>query len=253
MARGQDIRKAADAVAKAARDLATATDESVRHDARRRLHRAQARLERLAGEEAAGSAPTGDRRNVRSQRDVIVDTLDEVGAPMSTRAIAQYARGRFGAAIGGNRFAPLRRDEETAWRKNSSGRPVFIAPAINADAAEPISKLLTLTSWELADRIIGPRSERFAYLVLCRRVLQLLADNPQDEALLALSRRLHPPTRAQPVEEQLADIQQELELVRRLDEPDRVAAAERLGDMSADMLMWGNKGIVGVVEAKRSS
>jgi hypothetical protein len=248
------IQKTAEAVAKAAQQVADAPDEAARHDALRTLRRAQARMERAADAGSRQGLPkAGRERNLRSQRDVIVDTLDEVGVPMSHATIYQYARARFGAAIAGSRFAPLRRDEEKSWRKNAASRPTFIAPALHADGGEPINRLLTLTTWDLPRRIVGPRSERFAYLMLCERVLGLAHDNPDDEALVALAARLHPRTRDQAPEQQLDEIREELDLVRRLDEPDRVAAAERLGSLSPDIVIWGNRGITGVVEARNSS
>lgn len=127
----------------------------------------------------------------RSFREVVVDVLSDFAAPAAPSLIAEYAAATYGVSLPLSRFPSLRRDEKNAWKNDGTSKPVWIAPALNATSYEPMPRFLTLSSWDLRDRMIGPHTPRVAYLkvmlAIIRRYTALSGtDSDTAEAVLKL-------------------------------------------------------------------
>ena len=154
-------------------------------------------LEVAVGTQARPTSAEAISAGGRSTRRDIVDALNDLGVPSSPRAIADYARARFGTKPEPRLFASLRRDEHKAWTSPRSHRPVYVVPALSAvtlGRREVLRLLvvrgkLALSDWPLETRLIGPWSERVDHLKatvnLTRQVEWLRARKPGEADCVA--------------------------------------------------------------------
>src|SRR5687768_10983990 len=67
-------------------------------------------------------------RPVRTVREVVLESLGDIGWPMRTRDVAAYAEVRYGRPIAADRFGSLAADEQAAaWRSGLESRPTWLA------------------------------------------------------------------------------------------------------------------------------
>lgn len=123
----------------------------------------------------------------RSARQDVVDALNDLGVPSSPRAIADYARARFGTKLEPRLFASLRRDERRTWESPRSHRPVYVVQALSAASPGRLLAVrgkLALSDWPLEVRLTGPWSERVDHLKatvnVARQVQWLRASKPEE-------------------------------------------------------------------------
>src|SRR4051812_22151328 len=154
-------RQSADALA--AGDLAASDALEVRADRlRRRARQAMAR---------AGRPPRAATGRL-SAREQAVTALAEMGVPSPTREIAAFHAARFGTPLDVRALASVRRDESDAWEREAA-RTAFLAPALDIRFFRPVRGPLTLSSWELPERLLGPGSARVDHLRLTCRLAEL--------------------------------------------------------------------------------
>jgi len=93
-------------------------------------------------------------------REVVLAVLDELGWPQNAGFLEEYLWARRQLQLDSRAFAPLRRDEQRAWRRAPGARTAYIVPALNPDgSANP--RWLTSSAWELERRVIAsPETER---------------------------------------------------------------------------------------------
>lgn len=135
---------------------------------RKRTQKAEKKTAEATKQSEQGSEPHA------SARTVIVSALAELGAPVSPRAVADYARIRFGKDIDPATFASLRRDELRAYKRGTI-RPVFIVPALDGRRFLAVRGKVALSEWPLERRLIGPWSERVDHLYATRNVVKQFA------------------------------------------------------------------------------
>lgn len=90
--------------------------------------------------------------------------------------IRDVASARWGDHIAGPKLASLRRDEERSWR--TSGRPVYIVPALTWDQQRPVRGTLALSSWPLETRLLAPSSQTVDGLHHVERLVGELVTHP---------------------------------------------------------------------------
>ena len=92
-------------------------------------------------------------------REVVLETLDELGWPQNAGFLEEYLWAKRQLQLDSRAFAPLRRDERRAWRR-APGARAYVVPALNPDgSANP--RWLTSSAWELQRRVIAsPDTER---------------------------------------------------------------------------------------------
>jgi hypothetical protein len=232
-------RKAADAVSSG--DLAAAEALEVRADELRR----QARLT-IARIVRRSRGVGGGRLTAREQA---VTALAEMGVPSPPREIAEFHEARFSSGLDVRALASVRRDEAAAWERDPSSRAAFLVPALDIRFFRPMRGPLTLSSWELEQRLLGASSPRVDHLRLTVRLAELAErlDGEPGRALTAMAARyaqtvpgaVDPGHDAEP--RRIVDgVRRELVILGPQDDEERAAAAVRAREQLDEAeMMWG--------------
>ncbi len=197
------------------------------------------------------------RSGQRPIREVVLDILDELGVPSSPGTLSECAAVWFGMLVPAGRFASLRRDEHSAYRRDSLARPAWLVPALNARGFRAIPRLVVSSVWEPERRLIGPRTLRVNHLktvfALLRRltVLNQTKASGSSDRLLELLRRY---ARSIPGATSTADeidtdqireaAQSELDAIESLDLGERKADVPELLKLPAYAQLWGRPAVI---------
>ena len=166
----QDPKTSSAEIERTQRQLARCAAEQSRLVADLRLAQSTAR--------AAGNATlraVSSLAGQRPMREEVLDLLDEIGVPSFPRAISDFALACYGRSLPPERFASLRRDEERAYRKDSTSRPAWVVPAINALGLCAIPRIVASSAWEPERRIVGARSLRTNHIMTLLSLLDFRA------------------------------------------------------------------------------
>lgn len=185
-------------------------------------------------------------------RDQIQVVLRLLGRPSSIRLVADVARARFGEAIHTGRIASLRRDEERSWSRAPGARPAYVLPALSADRFAPVRGELTLSSWPLETRIVGPASPRVDMLLVLAGLVDEFTREREAPWTRGLERIIWRLASTVPGAVQMGEaletsiiqdaVQVELAQLRSDDERERRDAAERARDQLDDQaLLFGTR------------
>ncbi|WP_131762752.1 hypothetical protein [Actinomadura fibrosa] len=98
--------------------------------------------------------------------------LTLLGAPAAPRLIGSVHAAFFSGDIAGGRLTSLRRDEERSFRTAPYARPYYLCAALTADLLAPARGLLTVSTWPLERRIVGPLSPRTDFLTSAIRLAE---------------------------------------------------------------------------------
>jgi hypothetical protein len=232
-------REAADALASG--DLAAAEALEVRADELRR----QARMT-IARIVRRSRSVGGGRLTAREQA---ITALAEMGVPSPPREIAEFHEARFSSGLDARALASVRRDEAAAWDRDPSSRAAFLVPALDIRFFRPVRGPLTLSSWELEQRLLGASSPRVDHLRLTVRLAELAErlEGEPGQALTAMAARYAQTVpgasdaghAAEP--QRIADAaRRELEILAAQDDEERASAAKRAREQLGEAeLMWG--------------
>lgn len=121
---------------------------------------------------SSGSSPA--YTTVRSLRDQVIQSLQLLGRPSTLGLLNEVSSARWGEPVATRRMASLRRDEQASYENRPGARPVYIAAALSADRFASMRGVLTLSSWPLETRIVGPASPRVDLLENLRRLVDEL-------------------------------------------------------------------------------
>ncbi|MFG1707261.1 hypothetical protein ACFLIM_29095 [Nonomuraea sp. M3C6] len=114
----------------------------------------------VSGEQPqAEPEPTG----LVTVREQVHQGLRLLGAAAQPRLIVAVSDAFFGGTIRSGRLTSLRRDEERSFRSSPYGRPYYLCAALT-DRLSPARGLLTLSTWPLERRVVGPLSPRVDFL-----------------------------------------------------------------------------------------
>lgn len=125
------------------------------------LDRLDERREELLGE-LRRTASAGIRASGPGQpiREVVLETLDQLGWPQNAGFLEEYLWARRQLQLESRAFASLRRDERRAWHRAPGAREAYVVPALNPDGS-PNPRWLTSSAWDLSRRVVAsPRTER---------------------------------------------------------------------------------------------
>ncbi|TDC87362.1 hypothetical protein [Actinomadura sp. 7K507] len=135
-----------------------------------------------AGGREAGGRERGEQRGLLPVRDQVHQALTLLGAPAAPKLIGSVYAAFFPGAIPGSRLTSLRRDEERSFRTAPYARPYYLCAALTADLLAPARGLLTVSTWPLEQRIVGPLSPRTDFLTsACRLAEQAGRGDPQPD------------------------------------------------------------------------
>jgi hypothetical protein len=172
-----------------------------------------------------------------------------MGVPSPPREIAEFHEVRFSSALDARALASVRRDEAAAWERDPSSRPAFLVPALDIRFFRPVRGPLTLSSWELEQRLLGSSSPRVDHLRLTVRLAELAErlGGETGQALTVMAARYAQTVPGAIDSESDAEAQRiadaarrELEILAPQDAEERASAAARAREQLAEAeLIWG--------------
>ena len=129
-------------------------------------------------EDAAPKTPT-DRTTAKPASEPLLPVREQVhrvltllGVPTAPKLIVGVHEALFGGEIVGARLTSLRRDEQRSFEAAPYSRPYYICSALAAEMLNASRGLLAVSTWTLADRIIGPLSPRTDFLTSAIRIAE---------------------------------------------------------------------------------
>ncbi|MFI6522088.1 hypothetical protein ACIBF1_41530 [Spirillospora sp. NPDC050679] len=139
---------------------------------------ASERANRRTGDRASEARPVPPRGLV-PVREQVHQALTLIGAPAAPKLIGSVYATFFPGQIPGTRLTSLRRDEERSFRTAPYARPYYLGAALTADLLAPARGLLTVSTWPLERRIVGPLSARTDFLAAAVRIAEHAARREQ--------------------------------------------------------------------------
>ncbi|WP_330237486.1 hypothetical protein [Streptomyces sp. NBC_00525] len=97
-------------------------------------------------------------------REQVHQVLTLLAVPAAPKLISTVHEAFFAGALAPSRLTSLRRDEERSYRSAPGARPYYLCPALTSDLLSPARGLLTVSTWPLEQRIVGPLSARVHFL-----------------------------------------------------------------------------------------
>jgi hypothetical protein len=156
----------------AVRRAMAAGDRREARDLRAELRRAESAWDdAVLGEQRPGPAG-GDGRGLLPVREQVHQALTLLGAPAAPKLIGSVYAAFFPGEIPGSRLTSLRRDEERSFRTAPYARPYYLCAALTADLLAPARGLLTVSTWPLEQRVVGPLSPRTDFLTAAVRLAE---------------------------------------------------------------------------------
>lgn len=133
-----------------------------------------------AGPLIAGPAPVNepapDLRTVAGSmvpaREQAHRALAFLGAPAAPKLLVAVHEAFFPGELASAKLTSLRRDEERSYRSAPNARPYYLCPALTYDLLTPARALLTVSTWPLERRIIGPLSPRVDFLACAIKIAE---------------------------------------------------------------------------------
>lgn len=182
-------------------ELRSAVRQAVvaRESVRARKLRAELRRAERAWEEALAQFESTQDRPERTSpingsllpmREQVHQVLTLLTVPAAPRLITAVHAAMFGGEIPSSRLTSLRRDEERSFHSAPYSRPYYLCPALTFDRLAPARALLSISTWSMAQRIVGPLSPRVHFLTAAVHVADAIrrVKEPRAEAMRLLWR-----------------------------------------------------------------
>jgi hypothetical protein len=128
---------------------------------------------------APAPAAAREARSLLAIRDQVHQALTLLTAPAALKMVVAVNEAFFARPILGVRLTSLRRDEQRSFDAAPFSRPYYICPALSAAQMSPVRGLLTVSTWPLWQRMIGPLSPRVDFLVAAVAVADQVARLPE--------------------------------------------------------------------------
>jgi hypothetical protein len=127
--------------------------------------------------ERAVTAQAGSLLPLREQ---VHQALTLLTVPAAPKLIIAVHEAFFSGEMISARLTSLRRDEQRSYESAPNARPYYLCAALTHDLLTPARGLLAVSTWSMADRIVGPLSPRVHYLKSAIRVAEYIArlDDP---------------------------------------------------------------------------
>lgn len=164
------------ALRRAIRDASTAGDTERASELRAQLRRAERAWDALLDTEEPAPVPLGDATagaepKVPGSQAVMLPAREHahralmlLQAPAAPKLIVAVHEAFFPGELSTAKLSSLRRDEERSYRTAPGARPYYLCPALTHDLLGPARALITISTWSLEQRIIGPLSPRVDFL-----------------------------------------------------------------------------------------
>jgi hypothetical protein len=181
----------------AIRDAATAGDSARLDELRARLRRAERAWSALVDTDVPSAAPTTAERAdappsapvgrgaMLPAREHAHRALMLLQTPAAPKLIVSVHEAFYPGELSASKLSSLRRDEERSYRAAPGARPYYLCPALTHDLLSPARALVTISTWRLEQRIIGPLSPRADFLTGAIRIAEAIrgsVDSPDTAA-----------------------------------------------------------------------
>lgn len=111
-------------------------------------------------------------------REMVHRVLMLLQVPAASKLITEVHAAFFPDALPSSRLSSLRRDEERSYKAAPNSRPYYLCPALTYDLLAPARGLVTVSTWPLERRIIGPLSYRADFLACAMAVAGAVKSPP---------------------------------------------------------------------------
>lgn len=197
------LEKSISTLRRAIRDASAAGDTERAGELRAQLRRAERAWDALVdtGEPApvpprpVPEAAPAARGSQLPAREHVHRALMLLGTPAAPKLIVGVHEAFFPGELSASKLSSLRRDEERSYRSSPGARPYYLCPALAHDLLTPVRALVTISTWALEQRIIGPLSPRVDFLTGAIRIAEAVQtsaestmEGPSPEALRLLWR-----------------------------------------------------------------
>ncbi|MCP2340977.1 hypothetical protein [Actinomadura rupiterrae] len=132
----------------------------------------QAPAEAVPEQRHEREAPAEVARGLVPVREQVHQALTLLSVPAAPKLVGAVYGAFFPGEIPATRLTSLRRDEERSFRSAPYARPYYLCAALTADLLAPARGLLTVSTWSLRRRIVGPLSARVDFLTAAIRVAE---------------------------------------------------------------------------------
>ncbi|GAA2412736.1 hypothetical protein GCM10010191_22860 [Actinomadura vinacea] len=134
--------------------------------------KARAGAARRGNARPTGGERAGGERGLVPVREQVHQALTLLGVPAAPKLIGSVYAAFFPGEIPGTRLTSLRRDEERSFRTAPYARPFYLCAALTADLLAPARGLITVSTWPLEQRVVGPLSARTDFLSAALRIAE---------------------------------------------------------------------------------
>ncbi|MEU4615206.1 MULTISPECIES: hypothetical protein [Streptomyces] len=138
---------------------------------------------------APAQAAPAEPQTLLPAREQVHQVLTLLAVPAAPKLISTVHEAFFAGALAPSRLTSLRRDEERSYRSAPGARPYYLCPALTSDLLSPARGLLTVSTWSLEQRIVGPLSARVHFLTSALNIADA-AERLDAEALPLPARQL---------------------------------------------------------------
>jgi hypothetical protein len=174
------LEKSIDELRRAIRDALTAGDAEHAGELRAQLRRAERAWETLIETDEPPVAPAipaqADASPIQGAmlpaREHAHRALMLLETPAAPKLIVSVHEAFFPGELSASKLSSLRRDEERSYRAAPGSRPYYLCPALAHDLLSPARALVTISTWSLDRRIIGPLSPRVDFLTGAIRIAE---------------------------------------------------------------------------------
>ncbi|GGM18898.1 hypothetical protein GCM10010129_73940 [Streptomyces fumigatiscleroticus] len=197
------LEKSISTLRRAIRDASAAGDTERASELRAQLRRAERAWDALLDADEPAPAPPrpapeaapAARGAQLPAREHVHRALMLLGTPAAPKLIVGVHEAFFPGELSASKLSSLRRDEERSYRSSPGARPYYLPPALAHDLLTPVRALVTISTWTLEQRIIGPHSPRVDFLTGAIRIAEAVhtaaqsaGNGPSPEALRLLWR-----------------------------------------------------------------
>lgn len=125
----------------------------------------------VLGEGAGGEEEPVSQSGV-PVREHVHRALTLLSVPAAPRLILAVHEGFFSGELVAARLTSLRRDEDRSFRTAPFARPYYVCAALTVDLLAPARGLMAVSTWPLAQRMVGPLSARVDLLTAVIRLAE---------------------------------------------------------------------------------
>ncbi|MFF4615695.1 hypothetical protein [Nonomuraea jabiensis] len=183
-----DLERRIDELRAGVRKAMRVRDGATARALRAELRTAEREWDALVSGEPSRTKPEPPR--LVTVREQVHQGLRLLGAAAQPRLVVAVSDAFFGGTIRSAQLTSLRRDEERSFRSSPHGRPYYLCAALT-DRLSPARGLLTLSTWPLERRVVGPLSPRVDFLTCAIAVASHESpDGRADRLLLRMARNI---------------------------------------------------------------